>query len=523
MAVCAFYAVTMAVALLPILLTDILPLADLPNHLARIYILNHLASNTTLQSYYSVHWRLLSFQSTDFILPLLAKLVGLFPAARIYVALTFLAIVGGVAALHKALFGWVGLWPAISALLLYNHLLAWGFVSYLFALGMALLMIAAWIASDDCHPLPRLVGFSLTTLALLFCHLFVFASYAVVIAGYECARAIGRSDLRWHRRIGTLIAAALPFGIPVILAFYGRDSLLKTDTLYGDGIAKLRAVVSPIAMYLTPVEICLALVSVPLLLVFVSSRYFERSKALHFPMVIVLLLALAMPNRLLDVWGTDFRLPVFLLLLLIASRTLKFRHRRHALCFGVCLIVLLAVRVGTVSRYWNYYEADFDEFRAAVSKIDGGSRVMPVMLFADRREQAAPSLIPYTQAFSFVVIDRDAFLPRQFTTSTPLGFANRGRDAMAETPTKTQTVQWRPTQPAFRAVSQATIRQAEAVGREAVALDYYSSTFDWSAWPEHYDYLVEFNFGRPDNPVPALLTEVSRGSFFSIFRIHPPP
>jgi hypothetical protein len=34
--------------------------------------------------------------------------------------------------------------------------------------------------------------------------------------------------------------------------------------------------------------------------------------------------------------------------------------------------------------------------------------------------------------------------------------------------------------------------------------------------------LIDLDFGRQENPVPALLTEVRRGSYFTIYRIHPP-
>jgi hypothetical protein len=34
--------------------------------------------------------------------------------------------------------------------------------------------------------------------------------------------------------------------------------------------------------------------------------------------------------------------------------------------------------------------------------------------------------------------------------------------------------------------------------------------------------LIQFNFGAVGNPVPALLTPVAEGSFFTIFRIHAP-
>ena len=72
-----FTALLLAVALVPVFSFDLLPLGDMPNHLARAFILNNIASDPDLQRYYAIDWRLFSFQSTDFILPLLTKALGL--------------------------------------------------------------------------------------------------------------------------------------------------------------------------------------------------------------------------------------------------------------------------------------------------------------------------------------------------------------------------------------------------------------------------------------------------------------
>jgi hypothetical protein len=484
--------------------------------------LNNIGTDATLQSYYSVHWRLLSFQSTDLLLPPLAKMVGLFLAARIFVAVTFLALVGGVAALHRALFGWVGLWPAASALLLYNHLLAWGFVSYLFALGLALLMIAAWIATRGWPSPPRLLVFSLATLVLFLCHFFAFAAYAVVIATYEFSRLLGDGTLRNRHRIAALAGAALPFFVPMGLALYGHDNLPATYTFYGDAGDKLRAILSPIIMYLALPDTVVAVAFIAIFALFVRLRHFEWLRVMILPLAVILALAFIMPTRLFDVWGVDLRLPTFLLFLFIGSTTLKLSRRPYAIGFAVFLVALMVLRVGVTYEYWTGYQSDIRELRAALGKIEKGSRVVSIISVRDHRARPAPNLSPYTQFFSFAVIDRDALLPRQFTSATPLDFANRGRGALSGALAKTRPIQWRPTRPEFMGVSPSTVAQAEALARKAVEFDYYSSSFDWSAWPEHYDYVIDLNFGRADNPVPALLTEIWRGSYFSIFRIHPP-
>src|SRR4051812_6937464 len=75
--VAALYLILFGLALVPVFSFDVLPLGDMPNHLARAYILDNLDSDPLLQKFYAVHWELFSFQSTDLLLPLLARGFGL--------------------------------------------------------------------------------------------------------------------------------------------------------------------------------------------------------------------------------------------------------------------------------------------------------------------------------------------------------------------------------------------------------------------------------------------------------------
>src|SRR3954451_19379285 len=59
-------------ALLPLLVTAHLPLTDLPNHLARQYIIRDWVSSPALQAFYYVRWALVPNLGLDlFVLPLM--------------------------------------------------------------------------------------------------------------------------------------------------------------------------------------------------------------------------------------------------------------------------------------------------------------------------------------------------------------------------------------------------------------------------------------------------------------------
>ncbi len=122
----AVYALLFGVACFPLFYFVDLPLGDSLNHAARVYILNNLPTDPLLQKYYTVHWDLFSFQSTDLLLPPLARWFGLPAAMQLFVAMTFALLIAGTVAVHRMLFGWVGLWPAAAFLFLYNFPLLLG-------------------------------------------------------------------------------------------------------------------------------------------------------------------------------------------------------------------------------------------------------------------------------------------------------------------------------------------------------------------------------------------------------------
>src|SRR5689334_14531454 len=135
----------LVLAAMPVLPSTILPLLDYPNHLARMYVLAHLPESATLQTYYAIDWHALPNLAMDATVPFLSRIVPLVWAGKIFVLATFLLLAGGTALLHRALFGRWTLWPCLAFLLLYNRVLLWGFLNYLFGVGLALCAFASWV------------------------------------------------------------------------------------------------------------------------------------------------------------------------------------------------------------------------------------------------------------------------------------------------------------------------------------------------------------------------------------------
>jgi hypothetical protein len=514
------WALVIGFALLPVLVTDVPPLADLPNHLARAHIIDQLPSTPDLQKYYAVAWRLLSFQSTDFVLPALAKLLGLAWAAKVYVGATMLLLLAGTAALHRVLFGRIGVWPAVSALFLFNFLLAWGFVAFLSATGLALLLFAAWLGTEEKGGPTRTIAFALATVILLLCHLFAFGCYAVLVGGYELGRAYRSGDALGPRLIRLVVAAAT-FVPALILAAVSIDASVRTILQFG-GLADIaRAFVSPTIMYLDWADLLVTYVVALSLWLLYRRKLLRFERRMLVPVAILFALALVMPVSVSSVWGANLRIPCLLAFLLVASSDLRLSERGERV-LAAAAVLLVAIRTVALAITWSDYERDIAEFRAADQQIDRGARVLATPFPTHYQQRRDPAIFPLVHLAAFSVIDRDVFLPSLFSFATPLRFTTDRRDPTESAFAPREKIVWQPRDAAFASADDAT-RSAVANLAEASRLnDSYLSVVDWAHWPEDFDYLIAFHFDAAANPVPALLTEVARGRIFTIYRIHAP-
>jgi hypothetical protein len=97
-------ALLLAASLCPVLLVRIPAMADYPDHLARMYILN--AAGTADQNpFYQIVWALYPNLAMDVLVPPLARLVGAEVATRMFLLLSEILLVAGALAIERVVKG----------------------------------------------------------------------------------------------------------------------------------------------------------------------------------------------------------------------------------------------------------------------------------------------------------------------------------------------------------------------------------------------------------------------------------
>lgn len=479
----------------PIWHSSVPVLWDYPNHLARMHILLKAGHSADLNHFYELHWAVLPNLAMDMVVPPLAELVGLEVAGKLFLALLLLLIASGTLALHYVLHGRLSPWPFIVFLFLYNQAFIYGVVNYLFGVGVALWVIAAWIRSRSRAIWWRLAAFSFCTILLLFFHLSAFCVYAIVIVAYEVSHA--RHKVPGASRWTTLAVAIATLVVPVVIF------LMFSPIGQGKG-QEFNWIGLSFPMYLLfafILKLCalrdlmrnyhlwwdfLTLITIGSLLIrwiFIRAIIIERSMVL--PLTAIGIAFLLTPPNLYGSWMVDSRLLTAFVFVFIGSADLKLVKpfvQNLVLSLIACLLV---VRIGVISYHWSEQDRMTAAYAKALDKLPSGKRLFT----AFSRQKYSDELGSFKMYLPcLAIITRSAFVPSLYTL--------RGAQPVLLTPT-------------YQALKSRTAGPLFPPGQSP----------DWSQVLRDYDYvLVEDQAKFPSLPTARLLAMAS-GPDFRLYQV----
>lgn len=498
------YVLLTAIALYPVFSVDVLPLVDYPAHLARLHVLTAVDDVPLLAERYAVDWNILPNLAMDVVVMVLADWLPVADALRLFVAVSLVMIVCGCVAVHRALFGGVGVVPGAAFLLLYNHVLIFGFVNYLFGVGLYLLVFAAWIAARRWPAWCRVLLFSVASVALFFVHLFAFGIYGLSVCAYELWHTMRSRAQPRPAAVRSWSVALAQFSIPVALWAASPTGGRNTYIAYGEFKDKLLALFSPVWAYGELIDQVIFVFVGILLVRGLFGGALRIAPELRYPLLALLLAAIVMPSWLLGVWGVDFRLPLVLACLVAAGSRVELPDARIGAAVVAAGLVLVGARIWTISESWRGYDAQYSEFRHASEAIDPGARLLVVQDVRDEGFSTA-----YWHVAALAVIDRSVFLPTLFTDRTAQPVHATAAYEAIDTPFGS------PITPELLRIGADPDKAARLAGARLPT----GERIYWANWPKNFDFLLYVHFGTGENPMPERLRRVHAGSFFDIYRI----
>jgi hypothetical protein len=507
----AAHAVLLALCLYPIVGVATPPLIDYPNHLARLHVLTAIDTDPALQAIYRVEWNLVSNLAMDTVVPLLAPVLGLEPAGKVFLAISLGLVVAGTVLLHRRFFGQVGWSSLLVYLFFFNLTVAFGFVNFLFGIGLALCLMALWDAGKDWKPHWQVPVFSVAATLLFAVHLTALLVYGLVVAVWVAERALqarraGRPALK-EAAVGLA-----QFVVPALLLASFAGGLGDDGAIRYDLGAKTRLISGPFLFLFDFWEAAFFVIASALLLRLHFSGALTLHRRLRYPLLALVATAVLLPNYAFVGWGHDIRLLLPIVCLMAAAAALDLRGRRAGIVLVALLVGLAGVRVGLLTDYSRQVARQSLELRQAIAGLPAGSALLPAFSrdlaqWPDLREDRSfMALKRFNHMASLGLLETPIFIPTLFTTPTvqPLAVRPRYADLDAREGDPPRMTELLLAADGLLPVS----ARAIPAGRSFLV-----------DWPAHFDYLVMYDFGEPRNPLPDVLTPVRRGSFFTLFRI----
>jgi len=507
----ALHAVAIVAVIAPMVMASYPPLVDYANHLARIHVLATLGSDPLLQEKYLENWSLLPNLGMDALLVPLARVIPIYPLGKLFVIASMLLFIGGTYALRWVLWGRIGLWPAIVLLAVYNHAFAWGFLNYVFGLGIALFAVAAWIwLRDRWRWQARVPVFAFVAIALFFCHMFALGVYALAIGGYELGRSLSARDRPFRQHLADWAIGGAQFILPIGLWFATAVGSSAGITEYGNLGTKISSLVSMVFFQVKGVGVATFLFLLALTIGGLVTRSFRIDQRMKVPMIVLSVAALAMPSWLFSSWGADFRIAPALAAFAAASFQFQRRNRRFSDIVVVIAASFIAMRVFSMVGIVRKHDAQIAELRAAFAQVvPKGTRLIAARNFPHGDERRKIFWRIYHHSAAYAVIDRSVYLPTLFTDpeKQPLIVTPRYRYYST---------------PYGHPVPDHDLRRgADPIwaGRMFGRRDPRGRKHYWTYWPDFYDYVVVFRLEDRTNPVPRHLKLSKAGSYFDIYKV----
>jgi hypothetical protein len=503
--------------LVPFAMTEIPPVLDYPNHLARCYFLALGQSDPILSRMLAAHWGILPDVAIDLILPPLIRVLPVYLAGRIVLAgALLLPLIGGMI-YSRALFRRPCYWSLAGALVAFNLGFLAGLMNFLYGLGGAFIAAAIWQRWRESHPLRTVLATMASAVVVFFCHILALGLLGVLVAAYELDRF---ADPAHRTGLVRRAAAALCVFAPSALLYFLSPTAAHGGPLEWRSIGgKLALLRVPFMNYNRLADAVLSVALLAFVTVAIQRRWLQVPRRTVIAAAMLLVLFLAAPNYLKGAALIDLRPLIMLTYLLFVGVAEAPAMGRDKLRIAVlCLLAIVAIRAGMLGSVWSQQTAIVAQMRRTIAPILPGSRV----LVARVNPAAAPEYWRRADAVQLIggSIHSEVHLPALVLLERRSLWPNLFADPSQQPVT---------VRPAFRAVV-APSPLATAPFDQELASDDPSPTTRANLpylvnWRSRFDYVLVMQAGGMPDPahfLPGRLSLLALTDIAALYKITPP-
>ncbi len=493
---------------------------DYLNHLSRVFIIYH-ADDPFFAKVFKFDLGVIPNIGLDLTVIALKPLkLDANTALKLFYVLGAVLLWAGILECHRAIYGRIKLSILLIVPIIYGFVIKYGFMDFAFGIGVFLFAFS-WFIRKNPNPSLSIPVFNIVSGIIFFCH---FGALLIMVVSLFLYRLGNKEKISRSFMLAVAESAA-----PVALYMFK----VPTDVSGMDFVnlpQKLYAIVEQFDMGSTPTAFLLALIFFS----FIALLYFRQKLTLASkwqPLVIgfVVLGALA-PFRLQISYFVDYRLLWIACVFFVIALDIKLNRFwiEPAILGLVCS--LLVINIGELARDTERYNEDIDEFRHAIEVIQPESFVFVSSYegrgcfdHAEKSEEQRQSEVTqddvdkefYRYVPALVTLYRQSVQPYIFT--------NPGAEAV---------VYRREFEHYFSAIPTGPIDSllaAFAATGGGIPLKWRNYQLDSGSslpmksildgWNWRFSYVIHLWKGCPEaSPYSGLFHEVTRGSYFTIFR-----
>ncbi len=475
--------------------------ADYPNHLARAYIATAIDGSAALQRYYEIDYSFVPNFTIEMVVPRLAGVLGLYGAGSLLVAVSVvLAPLAGLA-LSRTLNGAAGAWlPLLGFAALFNRNLEFGFINFLFGLGLALFCFCIWARLKPGWKRSAIIAPAAAFVAANHILGFLFLGYIALL--WEGSKFAFGERGSLNRFLPMLIfrdgAAFLPGLAMIAYAFIIADDVSTYTGDMGMWSQRMTALTAGFGFFNSTLSVIAGAVAFG---VFLCGLYVGLRKGvveIHRDLAVVaagvFVLVLIMPTHLAGIWALHFRYGGAALIL--AAAALRFKNPERAWKAAVLYAGVLGLLAVNGASHVMRIDQSQQEIRGAMTALPHGARVI----------SATSPDVGFeigVHAASLAVIEADAYIPNLFTNISAVA-VKPAMTAMHKPQGKPQLIE--------------TLRAHRATPLKPAANGRWSETF-YHGWPDHFTHLLYTRLpGEPGADLDGL-GEIARGKDFVLYQI----
>lgn len=414
------FAVLILLQLSPIWFTPYPAMHDYPNHLARVHILNEYSNNELYQATYERDWQLIPNLAMDLIVPVFMNIASIETSSKIFLSLVIVVFNLGLHLVGFAINSRPH-WNALAATFFtYNFTFSYGFVNYMFGLGLFFITLAVWLRFRSMWTVSRVLYVSALAMICYVSHLSAVVFLGISLVCLTWSHVVKLRSFRLEHIIGLL-----PL-VPPTLAYLwyasGIEQKASMEWWHPILLKKIMGLIYPFLSYNLVIAGTLGLAFILLTIVTLKlngTRIVRWDLLLLGGIFLALYIFAPMNGAQSSYVDRRFLLPaaVFLFLALPIDQSKKLG--RYVLIGFLTLPVMRAVEVWY---YWNWIGHEVQKQVQVLEHLPEGSRLYPMVM----HDQSSPRSWLWDMHFFFTAhyatIYRHAFVPTIYAskTQTPL-------------------------------------------------------------------------------------------------------